>query len=457
MELKNMRGVVVYTLLVSLSYFLSAKAVSPLSLSEAASIFAIWPPTGVALVFLLFRGSLVLPGIFLGAFFLNLTLSSASVAFEIAIGNTLGPFVVYKLIKKYLDQDLFYDTQSIINFIFFSIIGSMITSGMGTGVLYLNHLLAAEHQILGLLVWLFGDLIGFLLLTALYVSYSFDRQYNKSLTHSISEILLMVILLFMISAVVFGSGFFFEYEYPIEYLILFPLLWASVRFKPGINIVFLFLIAVLAILGTASGYSHFSMPDKRMSLILLQFFIFTVTFAVLLMTAQRHQMLRILYEKEQLSNTDELTQIGNRRSFMEILQHAQGLNRRYKHPLSLIMFDIDYFKSINDEFGHQEGDRVLIDLTSLVHKQLRVSDKFARLGGEEFIILLSESDLKNSLFVAEKLRRSIEETQFSIPKHITCSFGVIQCGEDETYNGMLKRVDDNLYEAKRAGRNRVVS
>ena len=317
-KLNTFKNFVMYTVITALSYFVSAKLVSPLSLSESSSIFAIWPPTGVALIFLLFKGRMVIPGIFFGAFFLNMTLSSPAVALEIAVGNTLGPYVVYWLIKQNINEDILFDTQSIINFIFFSGIGSVITSGMGTYVLYLNGLLSSENQILGWLVWLFGDMIGFLLLASLYYSFSVQRKYNNSLTHSIFEIFLMSVLLLLISAVVFGSGFFFANKYPIEYLMLFPLLWASIRFKPGVNIIFLFFTSVLAIMGTASGYSNFCLSDQTMSLVLLQFFIFTVTFAVLLMSAQRHQTLRILYEKEHLSMIDPLTQIGNRRSFISV-------------------------------------------------------------------------------------------------------------------------------------------
>ena len=456
MRSNSFKDLVLYTIITSLTYFISAKLVSPLSLSESASIFAIWPPTGVALIFLLFKGRIVVPGIFLGAFFLNMTLSSPVVAFEIAVGNSLGPYVVYWLIKHNKNEDIFYNTQSIINFIFYSGAGSVITSGMGTYFLYFNGLLATENQLLGWLVWLFGDLIGFLILTSLYISFTIGRKYNRSQQSSIFEIFFMMILLFFLSVVVFGSGFFFQNRYPIEYLVLFPLLWATIRFKPGVSIIFLFLITILASIGTASEYSSFCMPDKNMSLILLQFFIFTISFAVLLMTAQRHQMLRILYEKEQLSMIDPLTQIGNRRSFVNILAHEQGLNRRYKRPISLIMFDIDFFKSINDNFGHQEGDNVLIDLTSLIRSQLRTSDNFARLGGEEFMILLPESTLNDATTVAQKLRKSIEEYEFTVPRRVTCSFGVIECEDDETLEEMLKRVDGKLYEAKNAGRNRVV-
>lgn len=450
-----LRNLIVYTFIVSISYFLSAKLVSPLSLSESDSIFAIWPPTGIALSFLLFRGRIVLPGIFLGAFLLNLTLSSPLVAFEIAIGNTVGPYIVYWLIKNHLNQDILHDTQSIINFIAFSLLGSVITSGLGIYALHLNGLLSSEHQILGWMTWLFGDLIGFLLITSLYISFSIDRKYNKSLEHSFIEVIIMVVLLIFISMVVFGSGLFFAYKYPIEYLILFPLLWASIRFKPGINLIFLFLITTLAIIGTASGHSHFSMENKKESLILLQFFIFTITFAVLLMTAQRHQMLRVLYEKEQLSLIDPLTDIGNRRYFLDMLNREYSINARYKRPLSIIMFDIDHFKNINDTYGHDKGDAVLKDISQEIKSKLRASDNFARWGGEEFMILLPETNLDDACNVAEKLRIDIQKYDFKFPQNVTCSFGVTEFKKDESHEDIIKRVDTLLYNAKSNGRNRV--
>jgi diguanylate cyclase (GGDEF)-like protein len=445
------------TLAVSISYFLSAKLVSPLSLSESSSIFAIWPPTGVALIFLLYKGRVVIPGVFLGAFMLNATISSPLVAFEIAIGNTLGPYTVYILVKRFLHEDILYDTNSVISFISYSAIGSIITSGMGTYALHLNGLLPSEHRALGWLVWLFGDLIGFLLLTSLYISFKLDRQYNKSLKDSIVEIAVMLVILSFTAMIIFGSHFFFEEHYPIEYLILFPLLWATARFKPGINLIFLFMITVMAIIGTASGYSNFSMEDKKVSLALLQFFIFTVTFAVLLMTAQKQQMQRVLFEKEQLTLVDALTQIGNRRCISEIISREQSIHGRYHRPISLILFDIDYFKSINDRFGHDKGDDVLLELVNVVKNIIRNSDHFARWGGEEFMIILPETSLEHAAAVAEKIRAAVESHSFDVPATITCSFGVIDLGEEEPYINVFKRADKKLYDAKNSGRNRVAT
>lgn len=459
---KTLSKIFFYAVVTSFVYFFSAKLVTPLSLSESSSIFAIWPPTGVALSFLFFRGYVVLPGIFIGAFFLNMTLSSPMVAFEIAIGNTIGPAVAYWFImknsKNVIKDDIFYDTDTIISFIFYSVIGAFITSSMGTTMLYLNGMLATEHQMLGWAVWFFGDLIGFILIVPIFVAYVLQRNISIVSKEHIVEIALILSVLVISAIVIFGSGYFFDKRYPIEYLILFPLIWASTRLQNGINLIFLAIVVILAILGTASGYSQFSFEgDHRLSLIMLQVFIFTVTFSILMMTAQRCYTIRILEEKEHLSLIDSLTQIGNRRFFTKIFKEELDKSQRYKRPLSLIIFDIDYFKNINDLLGHHAGDSVLEELSALVNAQLRSSDHISRWGGEEFTIILPESELSQSVLTAEKLCKKIEVYPFSIQQNVTCSFGVIQCTYEETIDSALRRVDEKLYEAKELGRNKVVS
>jgi diguanylate cyclase (GGDEF)-like protein len=384
------------------------------------------------------------------------------VALEIAIGNTLGPVVTYWLIfnssKHAIKNDIFYDTDTIIAFIFYSVIGAFITSGMGTTMLYLNGLLSSEHQFLGWAVWFFGDLIGFILIVPVFAAYVLQHNISVVSKEHITEIALILIVLVASAVIIFGSGYFFDKRYPIEYLILFPLIWASIRLQQGVNLIFLILVSIFAILGTASGYSQFSFEgDHRLSLIMLQIFIFTVTFSILMMTAQRSYTMRILEEKEKLTLIDSLTQIGNRRFFTKTFQEEIYKSRRYDRPLSLIILDIDHFKEINDTLGHHAGDSVLEELSLLMKAQLRSSDYLARWGGEEFVIILPESELSHAELTAEKLRKVIEVHPFSINRQVTCSFGVIECRVFETVDSALSRVDTKLYEAKEAGRNRVMS
>ncbi|SMP10327.1 diguanylate cyclase (GGDEF) domain-containing protein [Desulfurobacterium pacificum] len=126
-------------------------------------------------------------------------------------------------------------------------------------------------------------------------------------------------------------------------------------------------------------------------------------------------------------------------------------------PYSLIMFDIDHFKSVNDTFGHQTGDRILKEVSVLVRKNLRKGDIIGRYGGEEFLIALPGAKKSEATIVAEKIRRLIEQNDFSIPKKITVSLGVADSVEAEDVEKLIKLVDDRLYTAKKMGRNRVIN
>lgn len=155
---------------------------------------------------------------------------------------------------------------------------------------------------------------------------------------------------------------------------------------------------------------------------------------------------------------DGLTQINNKRFLMETLEKEIPRARRHRRPLSLVMFDIDHFKGVNDNFGHLAGDYVLKELATLVKGRLRPDDIFARYGGEEFCAALPETALEGSAHIAEDLRRRVEERQFifegeTIP--VAVSLGCAELDGEMNVTGIIKAADEKLYEAKRSGRNRV--
>ncbi len=155
---------------------------------------------------------------------------------------------------------------------------------------------------------------------------------------------------------------------------------------------------------------------------------------------------------------DPLTGIYNRITFDEALDREIKKDRRYKDNIfSLIMFDIDHFKHVNDQYGHPTGDRVLKKLAELVKSKVREVDIFARWGGEEFMILAPRTDSDRAYKTAERLRNSIEEYNFIPGENITCSFGTAEFLEGESEEAILERVDSALYEAKKSGRNQTVS
>lgn len=156
---------------------------------------------------------------------------------------------------------------------------------------------------------------------------------------------------------------------------------------------------------------------------------------------------------EDQASTDPLTGAANRRSFMDlIVEVASGVR-----PFCLVMFDIDHFKNINDDFGHDVGDKVLKELAHLVQNNIRSSDILARWGGEEFMVITPNSDLRRANRVAERLRRKIEGSDFTgVNRVITSSFGVAPRTPGQSVEDLVKSVDEALYRAKNSGRNRVV-
>ena len=158
---------------------------------------------------------------------------------------------------------------------------------------------------------------------------------------------------------------------------------------------------------------------------------------------------------------DDLTGLYNRRYINERLPLDIKYSKISENPLSIIMVDIDFFKKINDNYGHVNGDKVLMDFSNLVLKSIRSNiDWIGRYGGEEFIIVLKDTDLKNTYFVAEKIRKKLENTTFKyddININITASFGIYSISDyDIEFSDLLSKVDKNLYQAKANGRNRTI-
>ncbi len=160
---------------------------------------------------------------------------------------------------------------------------------------------------------------------------------------------------------------------------------------------------------------------------------------------------------ESIARTDSLTGLLNRISFEELLNREVERAKRYGEELSLVIFDIDNFKDINDTYGHLFGDKVLKEIARVVSRNVRESDIIARWGGEEFIILLPNTPLDSAISASEKLRRKIELCGFEDGVSVTASFGVAQLYPEDDAIRLVLKADKALYEAKRGGKNKVVN
>jgi diguanylate cyclase (GGDEF)-like protein len=175
--------------------------------------------------------------------------------------------------------------------------------------------------------------------------------------------------------------------------------------------------------------------------------------------SMKNQQLTIANKKiTELLESDTLTGIKNRRFMSTELDRLISYVKRNKTPcFSIIMFDIDHFKQVNDKYGHDLGDQVLIAVTALFSNMLRQEDTLARFGGEEFIITLINQNIEQAVAAADRLRRALESSEMPRGLKITASFGVAQFMLEENKEVLLKNADDAMYEAKNQGRNRVIA
>lgn len=158
---------------------------------------------------------------------------------------------------------------------------------------------------------------------------------------------------------------------------------------------------------------------------------------------------------EAMASTDHLTGLYNRNKFLELYISSYKTMVERDNSMSLVIIDIDHFKKINDAYGHNVGDDVLIKISQELQKTLRNIDIVCRWGGEEFVILLPATDIDNALFLAEKLRVHIEELDIDKIGRVTASFGITKINKDDDIKSVVERADRALYEAKASGRNCV--
>lgn len=183
------------------------------------------------------------------------------------------------------------------------------------------------------------------------------------------------------------------------------------------------------------------MPDKRQ---------------ILMTTIDNTKLYNTMLQIKEQSITDDLTHLHNRKAYQDKVEELLIEYKRYTTTFSMMMIDIDFFKSVNDVYGHPVGDKVLVALSKLIRERIRKCDFAYRIGGEEFIVLLPNTDIQAAYVLAEQIRVSVlEDLDIIKNRKITISIGLVEADIDDTESAIFKRVDDQLYVAKRSGRNRV--
>ena len=226
----------------------------------------------------------------------------------------------------------------------------------------------------------------------------------------------------------------------------------------------LIMTARIGVTYALSDVNELFSPDWMQSIFFITFIVFAVvwTFNYVILNNERlHEELSAAEEVlVKLATTDYLTGLANNRAFFEFASAEIKRSRRHGIPMTLIVFDLDHFKEINDTHGHAAGDRVLMAVAMLCTRITRQNDIMARIGGEEFGLLLTHADSRRGRMVAEQLRKALEGLELDhngTPIRITASFGVAGLRKTDTLATLLDRADENLYQAKTDGRNRVAA
>jgi len=273
-------------------------------------------------------------------------------------------------------------------------------------------------------------------------------KFFKNIRFAENFMLLGMIILF--SGILIHGGY---QKTGIYWIYIFPLISF---FLKGNKVGFLWNIAFFTIVAAIVYLNHkgiiplaYNLGELRQAA--LAYFIMTI-----LAYIYEDVLLRSYREVSRLAITDQLTGLYNRRYILKKLEEEIERAKRYGTGLCVILLDVDNFKSINDEYGHDMGDKVLKGIAHLLKENTRNIDTVGRIGGEEFVIICPGTDVIGGKIVAEKIRGLVEELQVSVLPKISISVGVAVFRGDENPEELLKKADIALYEAKRSGKNKVV-
>ncbi len=303
---------------------------------------------------------------------------------------------------------------------------------------------------------LFEIVTGTVFLVALVVFALTGRYMPVALLMNFNLFLVLVFL--AITGGIKGTGLFWIYSFPL-----------ATTFMLGIRVgLILSLLLILTILGIyvfgEIGYIRvaYDLVTVRQAIasyigVLIMAVVYNVVIdrymkLVVQKTVEIHDLNRKLKE---IAEKDFLTGAVNRYKIYQILQIATETALETGRPLSLILFDLDRFKQVNDTYGHQVGDRVLKEVVTKVKETLRDTDIIGRYGGEEFLVILPDTPIGEAVKVAERIRKLIEATEFPEGFRVTISCGVSQLRPQDSVESLIKRADEALYKAKKAGRNRT--
>jgi len=418
---------------------------------EPSNITLLWLPFGIGVILIEKFGLKSLPFIFIGSYFANYPgminettpyILHTSIA---AFADTLAPLLSFLLIRRYVNTR--FDTVKVL--LPFTFYGALIPTFISGIILSLNLAIGGyidyDDLCRFIALLMFADGLGLLLLYPLYDTFNtLSTPTPKEIKTSLLYGILAFILIWL--------SFYLHY---LIFLVLPLLLITAFRIRTHMLMSIMLIIVIEMIIFSAEiGHGLFSIGTQIESILMLITYLVSLVF-VIMGTSLHHSE---LITNINLTNTDNLTKVKNVKAYKERIDELLSLFERYNTPFSMMLFDIDNFKVINDTYGHRAGDAVLIEMSSLIQKNIRLTDTLFRVGGEEFVILCPNTTLYEAIDVAEKVRKVVESDLHTITnQRITISIGVSEVKIADAEDTLYRRVDGLMYRSKQNGKNRVTS
>jgi diguanylate cyclase (GGDEF)-like protein len=430
-------------------YFVAGKLGLKLAFVNA-NVTAVWPCTGIALAAFLIFGYRVWPAILTGAFLVNLTTAgSVATSIGIALGNTLeGVVGCYLVIRFAGGQHAFERAQDIFKFgCLAGMVSTAISATIGVTSLALGGF--ADWRTYGTIwcTWWLGDGVGAVVVTPFVLLWRENPGLNWT-RKQMMELAFLFSGLFFTGSIIFGGLFQSELKnYPFEYLCIPYLVWAAFRFGRRKAATAICVLAVIAAWGTLHGFGPFSRESQNTSLLLMQSFIGIMAITTLGLAAEVTEHNRADEHVRQLAVTDPLTGLANYRRLLDAFDSEIKRYGRTGRSFAVLLLDLDGLKKINDAHGHLVGSRALCRVANSLRIHCREIDTAARYGGDEFVLVLPETDSEAALRVAERISERIKD---DVEKpSISVSTGTAIYPQDgRTVDELFGAADHTLYAEK---------
>jgi diguanylate cyclase (GGDEF)-like protein len=428
-------------------YFLAARLALSLAYyhPNAATVFVC---SGIALASLLLRGNVLWPGIFLGASSIGfMTGGSVLTSIAIAVGYTLEALVGAGLVRRFARGPGAMDrTRDVLKFALFAgLFSTMISASVGVTSLALEG--SADWNEYGWIwmTWWLGNATGVVLVTPLLLLWRSSRRLNW---RRFVEVVVLVASVIAVGAAIFGGLLLKGRGYPLEFFCIPFLVWAAVRFGRRGAVSAMLALAAVAVGGTFSGTGPFASDSARETQLLLQSFLGVCAVMTLALAAEVRQRRRAEREARSLAVSDAVTGLGNYRRLVDALEIEIKRAERTNRSFAFVLLDLDDLKKINDIHGHLVGTRALCRCANILRLNTRTIDTVARYGGDEFAVILPETDREGGRQLAARIAALLaadgEEPRVSV------SYGVAMWPNDGwTTEALFHAADNALYEMKR--------